>query len=258
MRMRSGRIGRPAGLGIALILIVGAASAAESNIKSIAAGLGFENFTRTVVWSGDEASSKITASRVAARANLELGQGLVLSLSAGLSFTDFENLTFSSLPISLEYGGSPVTGFTLGAEIAAPLKKFGDFEIGVAGRFVYSFGMSKTWPLEGFAVEGEAGGGPNWMEVAAGPRLAYLMFNRVRPFIELSARWFWAEFRMTETLGELAGTETKRVKGDFAVGATLGADADIGRHIEALVRASIMPFAGGVDSLLSIGVLYKF
>jgi hypothetical protein len=39
----------------------------------------------------------------------------------------------------------------LGTELEAPLK-FGDFEIKAAGRFVSSFGMSKTWLLEGFAV----------------------------------------------------------------------------------------------------------
>jgi hypothetical protein len=39
----------------------------------------------------------------------------------------------------------------LGAELEALLLKSGGFEIKAAGRFVSSFGMSRTWPLEGFA-----------------------------------------------------------------------------------------------------------
>jgi hypothetical protein len=146
----------------------------------------------------------------------------------------------------------------VGGEVAAPLKKLGAFEIGAAGRFVYSFGMSKSWPLEGFTVEGEAKGQPSWMEISAGPRIAYLSSGRIAPYAEVCARMFWAGFRISETLGDLSGEETKRVRGDFAVSISLGADVRVNDRISVKAKAGIMPAAGGAGALVSIGALYGF
>jgi hypothetical protein len=258
MRKRRGRIGRMFYPAIVFVLAAGLAQASEPKIKTFAAGLSYDHFVRTVVWDGDEASSKIVANMFSARAEVGVGKGLVFGLSAGLSLTDFNDLVFNSLPVSLEYGGSGVKGFFLGADFVAPIRKTGDFEISAAGRFVYSSGMSKTWPLEGFAVEGEAKGTPNWMEISLGPRFTYLFFGRVLPYLEVSARWLRADFRMAETLGELEGSEKKQVKGDAAISVTFGVDADVSRHIAVRGKAGIMPFAGGVDSFVSLGILYKF
>jgi hypothetical protein len=258
MGNRRGRVRGICILGILAILAAGRASAAESNIKSIAAGLSYEHITRTVVWAGDSGTSTIKAHVISARADVGLAKRVVVSLSAGLSFTGFSGLTFDTLPISLQFDGSSIKGFNLAAEVTAPLKKLGEFEVGAAGRFAYSFGMSKTWPLEGFAVEGEAKGQPSWMEISAGPRVAYLFFGRVVPYLELSARMLWADFRMSETLGELSGEAKKRVKGDFAVAIALGADAQVTKRVAVKVKGGIMPFAGGVDTFISIGALTSF
>ena len=63
---------------------------------------------------------------------------------------------------------------------------------------------------------------------------------------------------MTETLGDLDGTEKKQLRGDFAFSVALGADAAVTDRIAIKAKAGILPFAGGVDGLVSIGVLYKF
>lgn len=258
MRKRSGGAWRLISLGIALVLAAAHAPAAESKVKTLMAGLNFDHFSRTVVWDGDTGSSRIQASLVSARADFGLGKGLVLSLSAGLSLTDFEGLAFGTLPIALEYDASPIKGLVLGAELVAPLLKRGDFEISAAGRFVLSFGMSKTWPLEGFAVEGEATGKPSWIEASVGPRFAYLFFGRVVPYVEVSARWLQADFRMTETLGDLDGVEKKQVNGDLAFSVSLGADAKVSDRLAVKAKAGFIPYAGGVDALASVGLLYRF
>jgi len=258
MRKRSGRAERLFVLGVVFALAAGEARAAEAKVKTLAAGLSYDYFSRTVVWKGDTASSKILANMVSARADFGLGKDLVFSLSAGLSLTDFKGLSFGSLPISLQFDGAPLKGLALGAEVAAPFMKFGDFEISATGRVVLSFGMSKTWPLEGFAVEGEAQGRPNWMEISVGPRFAYLLFGRVVPYVEVSARWLRAVFRMTEILDELDGVEKKQVNGDISFGVSLGADATVSDRLAVKAKAGIMPFAGGVDGLISFGLLYRF
>lgn len=245
-------------LGVILALAAGPARADEPNVRSIAAGLGFESFSRSVVWSGDVAPSRVLANAITARAEIGIGERLVFGLIAGLSSTDCSDLTFDTLPISLQFAGSPIPGFILGVEAEAALKKIGGFEIGAVGRFVYNFGMSKTWPLEGFAVEGQATAQPSWLELGAGPRIAYLDLGRVVPYIEVTARAFWAGFRMSEVLGELEGRETKKVNGDLAVAVALGADARVTDRIAVKGKAGFMPCAGGVDTVFSFGVLYGF
>jgi hypothetical protein len=253
-RLRNIRI-----LGVLALLAAGRVAAEERNVKSIAAGLAYDHFARTVVWAGDDAASKILTHTLAAKAEIGLTSGLVFSLGAGFSFTDFSGLAFDALPISLEFRGATLKGFTLAAEAAAPIRIFGEFEIGAAGRIVYSFGISRSWPLEEFAVEGRATGQPSWIEVSAGPRVAYLAFGpRIVPFAEVSARMLWAGFRMTEALGELTGEDSKKVRGDFALGLALGADVRVTDHVLVKAKAGIMPYAGGVDSSISVGALYGF
>ena len=258
MRDRSGRTRGACILVVLALLAPRGASAAEPNVKSIAAGLSYDHFSRSVVWPGDGAASKILAHGVSARVDISLASGLVLRLDAGLSLNDFSGLTFDALPISLELDGNSIKGFALGAEVATPLKKLGAFEIGAAGRFVYSFGMSKSWALEGFAVEGEATGQPSWMELSAGPRVVYISAGRIVPYAEVRASMFWARFRMSETLGDLGGEETRSVRGDFGVSIALGADVRVTDRISVKAKAGIMPAAGGAGAMVSIGALYGF
>jgi hypothetical protein len=255
---RSGRKTVLCSLFVLGVLVAGPARADEPNVRSLAAGIGFDNFSRTVVWSGDDAPSRLVSNMIMARAEIGLGEGLVFNLFAGLSFSDFSGLKFDTLPISLQFAGSPISGFVLWVEAEKSLKRLGDFEIGAAGRFVYNFGLSRTWPLEGFAVEGRATGQPNWLELAAGPRVAYLFFGRVVPYVEVTARMLWAGFRMTEVLGDLEGREMKKVHGDFGVAVALGADARVSSRITVKGKAGILPYAGGVDTVFSVGVLYGF
>jgi hypothetical protein len=246
-------------LGVLALVAAGRIEAKQLNVTSLAAGLAYDHFARSVVWTGGEGASKILTHTFGAKAEIGLSSGLVFSLAAGFSLADLSGLSFNTLPISLEFGGATLKGFSLAAEAAAPVKKIGAFEIRAAGRIVYSSGISRSWALEGFAVEGKATGQPNWIELSAGPRLAYLAFGpRVVPFVEVSARMLWASFRMTEALGELTGEETRRVRGDFALGLALGADVRVNGHITAKAKAGIMPRAGGVDGLFSAGALYGF
>jgi hypothetical protein len=245
-------------LGTALNLAPGGAAAAALKIKPLAAGLGFEYFSRTVVWSGDTVSSKIGAGLITARADLGLGRGATVSLTAGLSLTDFKALSFASLPISLRLGSPTLKGFALGAETVVPIRKLSDFEISGTGRIVYSFGMSKTWALEDFAVAGKAVGESSWLEAAAGPRLSYVVSAWIVPYVEVWARWLHADFDMTETLGDLAGRQSRSVHGDLEFSVALGADANVTDRIAVKAKAGFLPYAGGVDGVGTIAILYRF
>jgi hypothetical protein len=243
-----------AGIGVA----AGQAAAAAPNIKSLAPGLGFESFSRAIVWKGDPAPSRIQASLLSARAELEFAGKIVMGLKAGLVLTDFEDLSFGSLPVGLRYDGPPLAGFALGADALAPVLEFSDFELSATGRLALALGMTKTWPLEDFAVDGEARGAASWFEIAAGPRLAFRSLGKIRPYAEIGLRMLWAGFRMTERLEDLGGTENKRVRGDFSISWALGADAVVSDRVSVQGQAGILPRSGGVDGLVSLGVLYRF
>ena len=262
MRDRKGRRVRT----IAIALVAGAAlglapARAASplfKVRSIAAGLGYEHVSRTVAWKGDGAPSKILADLCTVRADLGLAGGAVFSLSAGIVLTDYRSLAFNDLPVALELDARALAGFSLGAEAFVPIRRWSDFEISGTGRVVYSFGMSKTWTLEDFAVPGQARGQADWFEAAAGPRLSYFFFGRVVPYIEVWGRWLQAGFTMDEALEDLTGRQTRRVPGRFSFSAALGADAALTGRISVRAKAGFRPYSGGVDGLFSAGVLYKF
>jgi hypothetical protein len=245
-------------LGMGLVLTAASSAAAEPRLRSFTAGVVFDHFSRTVVWEGDTEAARVLGNLVSARAGFDLGRGVTLCLTAGLSLSDFDDLVFRDLPISLEFGSAALKGFALGAEIEAVLINFGDFEIGAAGRFVSSFGLARTWPLEDFAVPGEAKGKANWMEASAGPRLAYRFSRGFIPYLEVAARWLRADFGMEETLDDLHGTEKKRVHGDLSISVSLGGDIRLAERLMLRAKAGIVPFAGGVDSLASVGFVFAF
>ena len=259
MIKRRGGVRGLVALGIGLVLAtVSPSTAAEPKPRSLTAGVVFDHFSSTVVWEGDTEASRVRSSLVSARAGFDLGRDVTLSLTAGLSLSDFNALVFRDLPISLEFGSAALKGLALGAELEAVLINFGDFEIGAAGRFVSSFGLARTWPLEDFAVPGEAKGKGNWMEASAGPRLAYRLSRGFVPYLEVAARWLRVDFQMDETLDDLQGTEKKRVPGDFSFSVSLGGDIRLAERLMVRAKAGIIPFAGGVDSLASVGLVFAF
>jgi len=244
-------------LSAALALAAGPAPAATVDIASVAAGLHYEYLSRTMTWNGDAASSRLQSHLVTARADFRLAAGILVGLSAGFASTGDGTLTFATLPISLRYDGSRFGGFVMGADAVVPVAEFSGFEISGTGRFVYCFGSSRTWPLEGFAVEGEASGRSSWLEGAIGPRVSSRAFSGIVPYLEIWVRWLHAGFEMTETLGDLAGAETKSVD-DFSFSVALGADAALTDRIDLKALAGLAPCAGGVDGLVSVGLSYKF
>jgi hypothetical protein len=107
-------------------------------------------------------------------------------------------------------------------------------------------------------VDGKAVGEAGWLEAAAGPRISYLAFGRVKPFAEIWLRWLRARFNVTETLADLGGRESTRVRGDLSLSVSLGAEAALTERIAVRAKAGILPYAGGVDGVAAVGVQYRF
>jgi len=221
-------------------------------------GLAFDYLSRRITWDQKARESDFTASLVTGRAEVAVEPWLSLTVMAGLSLADFNGLVFRNLPISLDYEGGAVSGIAAGAEVRADLLRSGDFEIQGSGRFVSSFGLSKTLPLEGFAVAGTASGKPAWMMASAGPRFSYLFFGKFVPYVSVEANWLWGDFRMTESLADLAGTEKKAIRGKSFVEAAVGAEFTLGKRLLLKGRAGFLPYAGGTDAEASLAIFYMF
>lgn len=248
--------------GLAIILVSQMVAArpawAAAGRLTLTTGLVANYVARTVTWEGDDAPSRIAGPALAVRQDFQVHDGLTVSLSAGWSMSGLDDLVFRGLPVSLEYGSGSMHGAVVGAEVRARLVKTGEFEIKAVGQIASSFGLERDWTLEGFAVPGEARGRLNWTEVFVGPEISYLSFGAFIPSLEVFARWLWVDFKMDQTLGDLTGAETKRVKADLAFGASLGGEFPLSERLKLSARAGIMPYAGGVDGTASAGFRYRF
>jgi hypothetical protein len=215
--------------------------------SSFKANLTAEYLSRTVSW--DEASwdSELRALLAGLKFDVEFGGILTLSVLGGLSLSDFPALTFRQLPIALEYEAGFIQGIYVGGEIKTKLVASDTIEMEVWGRYVTSLGTSKTWTIEDFGAPGEATGKPDWSLAEVGPRLTYAGFQNAAPYLAVTANWLWGDFKMDETMGELAGSELKKVKGRGLVRAALGTTLDLSSRIAVWGEAGLIPRSGGVD-----------
>jgi len=258
--MRPRTFGPPRWLVLGLLLVAAAtrtAAAADAR-GSVSIGLGFDYLSRTVTWDDKTRESKLAAGAFTIRGMFDLRPGLALELAAGISRPNFNGLVFRNLPISVDYEAGATNGLLLGAAVRVRLARIGAFEIGADGRFVSSLGLSKTWALAGFAVEGTVKGSPTWFEAAGGPRISYVGTGRLVPYLTVMADWLSGKFTLDQSLGDLTGHEAKKVTGKGFLAASAGADWEFSDRLLLRGEAGVLPYSGGMDFRASLGLFYRF
>jgi len=221
-------------------------------------GLGMDALSRNVQWDKGPDGSKLKAYNVFLATEFEFPIDLALGLFAGLSFSDFKGLLFQNLPFSIDYQAGAVQGIFLGGELRKALFSFGDLEMEAAAQFVSSLGSTKKWPIEEFAVPGEMQGKPKWSQLHAGASLVYTANENFRPYLGLSLSWLWGDFRMTETMGDLQGTQIREIRQKGLVRISLGTTLQVARQFGLRGEAGIVPIKGGTDLSASLRLLYGF
>jgi hypothetical protein len=244
-------------------VLVGSASAQTSGTGLFARPtlkLGIQGgfASRGVRWDKGPDESTLKTLLLGLTADVTFARGFGLSLFAGLGSSDPDGAVFRNLPVSLEYGAGAMKGLAFGAAVRKTLVAFGDFETGArAGCVIYS-GTSKTWPIEDFAVEGEARGRPKWSEFEIGPTLSYKAIPRFTPYLGLSLNWFKGDFRMTETLGELAGEQVRKFARKGLLRIAAGASFELGRGFFVDGEAGVIPSKGKAGAGATVRLLYGF
>lgn len=251
-----------------VILALGAALAGRASARIPGNGLpggptlkigirgGFAD--RTVRWDKGPDESRLKALTLGLAADMTFARGFGLSLFAGLGSSDPGGTYFRTLPVSLEYQAGALKGFAVGVAVRKTLFAFGDFETGARASYVIYAGSSKSWPIEGFAVDGDARGRPKWSELEVGPTLTYKVAEVFKPYLGVSLNWYRGDFRMTEALGELGGTQVRKFAEKGLLRISLGAMYDLGHRIVVDGEAGIVPSKGKADVGAAIRLLYSF
>jgi hypothetical protein len=221
-------------------------------------GLRFDYFSRTVSWSKDEATSKLTSFIGSLVLGIEFRPGFSLAAILGYSSTDFDSVTFSRLPISVDFGGGGISGYILGAEICGRLHAGPSLGIDLVGQFLTCQGGNKKWDVPGLVVPGTVEGEQTWMRASIGPQFIYREWKGFSPYVFPSFDYVWGTFTMKETIQTLSGEEKKDHKGKSLFGIALGAIIDVSAKIKIKGEAGIYPYNGGVDYSAMVKALFSF
>ena len=247
---------------LAAVLAVGGIARGEAVPSGIARGirakfgLGTGFVSRTVRWDGDV--SRVKTFTVGLASEFEFPFDLTASLFAGLGLTNYRGALFEHLPVTLRVDAGGTASFVAGGEVRKKIRTFGNFETGAIATFVTSFGTNKTWPIAGFAVDGEARGTPRWTGFEIGPTVSYLGYRNFVPFASIRASWFGGRFKMTEKLGELESAQTRTFKQKGLVKICLGASGAISPRLSLRGEATIVPASGRIDLGAAVRLLYAY
>lgn len=242
-------------LGVTILIVPSGAMSQETGARPRwLPGFGLEYFSRTISWDPDPDTheDRYTSKLKALTGQFELGYeirpGSTVSLLLGYSLSDWSGLIFRQVPFSLDYEAGGIGGFMGGAEIRQDLISFGYFEIKALAQFVMYFGMTKTYELTDLNTAGTVDARPDyWMRAQIGPVFSYRGFEYFSPFLSVSFNKLWGKFTMTETIGDLAGTEEKKISGKGVVGVALGTTFESSPNFRLTAEGTLIPFSKGAN-----------
>jgi hypothetical protein len=230
-------------------------TASSSHFKP---GLRFDYFSRTVSWSDEETTSKLTSSIGSLVLEIEFRPGFSLAAILGYSSSAFDNVAFNKLPISIDFEGGGINGYVLGGEFNGRLLSGLHFGIDIVGQFLACLGANKKWNVPGLVVSGTVEGKPTWMHASIGPQFIYRGWKGFSPYLYPSLDYLWGTFTMKETIQTLSGEEKKDLRGKSFFGIALGANINVSPKFQIKGEAGFYPYQGGVDYSAMVKALISF
>lgn len=210
-------------LGAGVLLDPFAAPAQETERSfRIQAGVVAEFFSRSTVWDGRTGSSLLETGLGTVRIGIELPGGASFAFLAGYGANNWNGLVFRELPFSIDYEAGALGAILLGTDIDIPLVRGDKWDLSAFARVLFSLGTGGEWTLTGLHQIGTFDGRADWLRIQAGPAFTYRGFETFSPFATVFYDSLWATFTLNENINPLVGTEEKKIKGQGAVGASLG------------------------------------
>ncbi len=215
-------------------------------------GFSFEYFSRTVDWDVDasindsrsESPMKVLLGLL--HLDYEIQKGTLVGVLVGYGLTDLNGLIFRQLPFSIDYQAGNIGGFLTGAEIDQHLFASDYFEMKALAQFVIYFGSTKNLQVTSLNIEGHLKAKPDdWMRVQIGPVFSYRGFEYFSPFLSLSYNKLWGKFTMAETIGDLKGSEEKKITSKNAFSISLGTLFEASPSFSLKAEGAIMPYHKG-------------
>jgi hypothetical protein len=245
--MRACRI--PAVMILASAVVLGMASPAAAQ-DDTAAGcsrltISFQAdwMSRTLLWDEETRSSRLVNPQALLSLGYQAMPGLDLSLLLGYSLASWDGLTFRSLPFSIENQAGAIGGPILGAEIRKSLFVRGYWELDLEARFTACLGKTAALTIEDLAVEGQADLKGSWMRIEAGPILHYRGFELFSPYVGVGYDRLWGRMKADEIIGDLEGSEEKKVAGAGAWALRFGTVYEPSASFQVGLGATLIPFA---------------
>ncbi len=219
--------------------------------------------SRTILWDEETRSSRLVNPQALLTVAYEAAPGLDLGVILGYSLASWNGLAFRGLPFSLENQAGSIGGPVLGAEIRKSLFVRGFWELGLEARFTAGLGQTVILPVSGLAVEGEADLQGTWMRAEVGPLLHYRGFEMFSPYAGVFYDRLWGRMTADEVVGDLTGSEVKKVKGAGAWALQAGTTYEPSDAFRVRIGGTIIPFGKidgglGFDYGASVRVLIGF
>ena len=230
---------------------------------SITPGIGFEFFSRTITWDdaqGDQYTSKLKSSFFTFNTEFEFGKGFFVNAILGYAIpgSNYDELTFRGLPISIELDVGAIKGYVLGGEIRKSLIYVKDLQIDVLGQFFYYTGTKKEWEIPDLAVDGTVEGNPSWTRALIGPVFTYRGFDNFYPYLHLSFNKLWGKFRMMQTIQDLTGNEDIKISGASSFSTAMGSIFKLTDVFSIKAEGSFIPHGNRVDFGFTVRMMYSF
>lgn len=224
----------------------------------IRAGGGFEYMARTVAWDDGEEESTLKNMLFTFRPAVEINRRISLGGIIGYTLSDFDLVSYSELPLTLEVNLGNIGGLVLGGELEAALLEVNNFEIGVRGEYVTYIGKEETMEIPLPSVDGEATTKPEWTRIHAGIQFTYIPYASFYPYLRLAYDSLQGSFAVNQTILDLTGDQTRDLKAKGKFNAALGLFYDLMDRLEFRGEVQVIPNGDNVDFAVAAGLTYVF
>jgi len=161
--------------------------------------IGIQYHRRSIQFDEDSFKYSLKSFLLTIHSEFEIQAGLSVTAILGYSLTNYDDITFRRLPVSVQLDAEQIQSYIVGISVDKNIIRFNDFAISGIAQGIYNLGVRKEWNIPGLAVEGTVSGMPLWTNLKIGPKHKYTGFGSFFPYFFLGYDHLKGNFSMEET-----------------------------------------------------------